>query len=240
MQQEISYSLSFMAGILTFLSPCILPLIPSYLGYLAGDYSAVKINKQEKEAQHVSLLPLALFFSAGFSLIFILLGMSASWIGQRFMENQQLLARIGGIAVIILGLNMLDLLPIKILQRQINIKPPDWLHRYPRAFFLGMVISLAWSPCIGPVLGSILVYAGTAENLTTGTIMLALYSLGLSLPLLITAVFMEKFLEKFNRLNQYLPRIKIISGLLIIIIGVLIFTGHFGLLGQSWPEFWPW
>ncbi len=240
MQQEISYSLSFAAGFLTFFSPCILPLIPSYFGYLAGDYSTIKMKSDAQKTHNPSILLPALFFAAGFSLIFIILGMSASWVGQRLMANQQLFARIGGILVIILGLNMLDLITLKILRKQINIKPPGWLHRYPRSFLLGMVVSLAWSPCIGPILGSILVYAGTAENMITGTIMLALFSLGLSLPLIIAALFMEKFLEKLSRFNKYLPGIKIISGVLIIIIGILIFTGHFALLSQSWTEFLPW
>ncbi len=240
MQPEISLGIAFVAGILTFFSPCIVPLLPSYLGYLAGDYSIEELKEKDSSGRRSKLLLPSLFFISGFTIIFTLLGLTASWLGRELLARQQLLRQVGGVIVIILGLNMAGLFSSNIFRRQIDIRPPDWLHRYPRAFLLGLVIALAWTPCVGPVLSSILIYAGTAETLTAGALMLAVFSLGLSLPLITITIFMEKFMDGFESLKSRLPLIKKAAGLLIVLVGILIFTGHFTMLSQSPASFLPW
>ncbi len=238
MQQEISYTLSMLAGLLTFFSPCVLPLIPSYLGYLAGDYS-LKELQQQKNGSDPSLIISAFIFTAGFSLVFTLLGLTATWLGQQLMVYQQTISRVGGIIVIVFGLHMLGIFSLGIFSRGMDIPGFAGFSRWPRAFLLGSIIGLAWTPCVGPVLGSILIYAGTAGTVTSGAIMLGFYSLGLSIPFLASAIFLNKFLNKSGKVRRYLPTVKKISGLLLIFIGLIIFTGHFTLLSQHLNDLLP-
>lgn len=227
MQQEITLPLAFLAGMLSIFSPCILPLIPSYFGIIAGS-NPKKIAKENKGA----VLRPALAFITGFSLIFILLGISASWIGRFLLQRQFELARYGGIIIILLGLHTLGIFNLPFSNLNLQNKLPSGLKGSVKAFVFGLVIALAWTPCIGPVLGTILVVAGSSANLFTGTFLMIAYSLGLSVPFLLAAVFMERWMKSSRHLSKHLPTLKVISGILIIIVGILVFTGQFAALAN--------
>ncbi|MGM0413873.1 MAG: cytochrome c biogenesis CcdA family protein [Bacillota bacterium] len=223
MQQDLTIPLALSAGVLSIFSPCILPLIPSYLGILTGS-NPRKINSRW------SLLKPALAFIAGFSIIFILLGLSASWIGQFLLRRQFELSRFGGIIIILFGLHTIGAFNLPFLNINLQSKIPAGITGNLKAFIFGLVIALAWTPCIGPVLGTILVFAGSSGNIASGFIMMTAYSIGLSIPFLLAALFLDYWLSKIKRLNPYLPWVKKISGILLIIVGILIFTGKFASL----------
>ncbi|MFW5787208.1 MAG: cytochrome c biogenesis CcdA family protein [Halanaerobiales bacterium] len=227
MQADISIFVAFSAGILSFFSPCVLPLIPSYLTFLVGDFSKQVENKDHNNLhKRADLMPPALLFVAGFTMIFILLGLSASYLGQLFLQNQSLFRKIGGILVIILGVHISGVYKIKPLYRQKSFDWPVAINKYFRALIMGMALAFAWTPCVGPILSSILVYAGTSQNIMTGGILLSFYSLGFAIPFILTAFFINKLLPRLQKLNHYLPIIEKITGVLIIIIGILVYTNN--------------
>lgn len=225
MQQELTIPLALTAGVLSIFSPCILPLIPSYLGILTGS-NPKKINSKW------SLIKPALSFIAGFSIIFILLGLSASWIGQVLLRRQFELSRFGGIIIILFGLHTLGAFNLPFINFNLQNKIPAGITGNLKAFIFGLVIALAWTPCIGPVLGTILVFAGSSGNIASGFIMMSAYSIGLAIPFLLAAFFLDFWLSRIKKLNPYLPWIKKISGVILIIVGILVFTGRFAMLAN--------
>ena len=225
MQQELTIPLALTAGVLSIFSPCILPLIPSYLGILTGS-NPKKINSRW------ALLKPALAFITGFSIIFILLGVSASWIGQFLLRRQFELSRFGGIIIILFGLHTLGAFKLPFINFNLQNKMPAGLTGSLKAFIFGLIIALAWTPCIGPVLGTILVFAGSSGNIASGFIMMTAYSIGLAIPFLLAAFFLDYWLSKIKRLNPYLPWFKKISGIILIIVGILVFTGKFAILAN--------
>lgn len=218
MQTDISILIAFGGGLLSFLSPCVLPLIPSYLSLLMGDYA--------EEKGKINLVFSSLIFILGFSLVFIVLGLSASFIGQLLLKNLDILRKISGIAVTILGLHLSGIIKITFLYQEKGLKLKS-KNKYLRPLIMGLALAFAWTPCIGPILSSILIYAGTQEGLFQGGILLAFYSLGLAIPFFLTALFLEQFLPRFKKLNPYLPFLQKVAGLLLIILGILIFTNNF-------------
>ena len=162
MNGDLSFAIAFSAGLLSFLSPCVLPLIPSYLAFLLGDYS-----DQKKEDKSYSIVP-ALIFIAGFTVIFILLGLSATFLGRFLMRNQAVLRKISGIVIIIFGLHISGIIKLKWLYYEKKLNITKRSNKYVQSFILGVGIALAWTPCIGPILSSILILAGNSQNLMTG------------------------------------------------------------------------
>lgn len=224
MNGDLSFVIAFSAGLLSFLSPCILPLIPSYLAFLLGDYS-----DQKKKDKSYSIAP-ALIFILGFTVIFILLGLSATFLGKFLIRNQMLLRRISGIIIIIFGLHISGIIKLKWLYYEKKFSVAQRSNKYLQSFILGLGLALAWTPCIGPILSSILILAGNSQNLITGGLLLFVYSFGLALPFLITALAAKKILPTIKKLNKYLNYINIASGILIIILGLLIFTNNLNIL----------
>src|SRR6056297_596528 len=225
MQGDLSFVIAFSAGLLSFLSPCVLPLIPSYLAFLLGDYS-----DQKKEDKQYSILP-ALLFIAGFTIIFILLGLSATFLGRFLMKNQAIIRKISGVVIIIFGLHISGIIKLKWLyyEKKLNITKKS--NKYLQSFILGVGIALAWTPCIGPILSSILILAGNSQNLMTGGFLLLIYSFGFALPFLITALAAKKVLPAIKKMNKYLNYINMVSGALIIILGILVFTNNLNIIG---------
>jgi cytochrome c-type biogenesis protein len=221
MQTDISIFIAFSAGILSFFSPCVLPLIPSYITFLVGDYT-----KQDESYNRFQLVGPAVIFIIGFSFVFIALGLSASFLGKIFLKNQNLMRKIGGILVVILGLHVSGVFKIKALYRQKGFEMPKDLNKYLRALVMGIALAFAWTPCIGPILSSILVYASTNQNILQGGLLLAVYSMGFAIPFLLVAFFMNWFLPHLKKINPYLPIVEKITGVLIIIIGILVYTNN--------------
>ncbi len=226
---EVSIFIAFSAGLLSFLSPCVLPLIPSYISLLMGDY-AEDTKKDGKVINKKNILIPALIFVLGFTSVFILLGLSASFLGQFLLKNLNILQKVSGIAVIILGLHLSGLIKFDFLYREKNLNIKKSNNKFLRPLIMGFALALAWTPCIGPILSSILIYAGTSQTVLQGGILLTFYSIGFALPFILTALFLDWILPRFKKLNPYLSLIQKIAGVLLIILGLLIFTNYFQVL----------
>lgn len=218
MDSNISLIIAFTAGLLSFISPCILPLIPSYIVFLIGDYSL-----QKKANQRYSIIP-AFLFVAGFTLVFILLGLSATFIGGFLIKNQAILRKVSGLVIIFFGLHISGVIKFKWLYQEKKLAFSSISNKYIQSIALGIGLALAWTPCIGPILSSILIMAGNSQNILTGGLLLLFYAAGLAIPFLITALGAKKILPAIKKLNKYLKYINIVSGILIIILGILIYT----------------
>jgi cytochrome c-type biogenesis protein len=231
----LGFLVAFVAGLLSFLSPCVLPLVPSYVGFITG------MTLPEVSGRRRTALIHALLFVAGFSLIFVLLGASATALGRALNYYQVWLQRVGGALIILFGLLCLGVFKVGMLtqERRLHLerKPVGYLG----SALVGMAFGAGWTPCIGPVLGGILGLAATSTDVSRGMQLLAVYSAGLALPFLLAAVAVESFLDWFQRFRPYLPWVMRFSGVLLIVVGTLLVTGEFtrlaGWLQGLTPDF---
>jgi len=212
------------AGILSFLSPCVLPIVPPYLAYMGG-ISMGEMRGDTVARQRV-ILP-ALFFVLGLSTVFLFLGFTASFLGRFFLENQVLLARVSGAVVIVFGLHFLGVFRIPILDREARLQAGDRGGSAFGAYLLGLAFAFGWTPCIGPQLGAILSIAATEANLARGTTLLGVYALGLGLPFFLAALFIERAMGVMGRLKRHMKMIERAMGVLLIAVGVALVTGAF-------------
>jgi cytochrome c-type biogenesis protein len=215
---------AFAAGLLSFLSPCVLPLIPSYVGYLTG------MSVDELQRRRGTAVLHGLWFVAGFSLVFVLLGAAASAVGTLLRDYQQWVARVGGVLLILFGIYLLGIVRPLFLMREWRVE----LARKPLGYFgsglVGVTFGAAWTPCIGPILGGILTLAATSAGLVQGMGLLAVYALGLAIPFLVTALALDRFLVWFQRFRPYIVWVDRIAGVLLILLGVLLVTDSFTVL----------
>jgi len=212
------------AGLLSFLSPCVLPIVPPYLAYMSG------ISMQEMTgdtpARRRTILP-AVFFVLGLSTVFLFLGFTASAFGAFFLKNQELFARISGGVVIIFGLHFLGVFRISILDREARLDAGDKGGSAFGAYILGLAFAFGWTPCIGPQLGAILSLAASEASVARGTFLLGLYAAGLGIPFLLAAVFVQRSVKLMNRLKRHMGIIEKGMGLLLLLVGVALITGAF-------------
>ncbi len=231
----LGIAVAFLGGVLSFLSPCVLPLVPSYLGFITG-FTLEEMTGRRKLAMVHSVL-----FVSGFSLVFILLGASATALGRVLNYYQDWVARIGGLLIIVFGLYLVGAFRLTFLEREQRVHLDRKPLGYLGSVLVGMVFAAGWTPCIGPILGGILSLAATQDNLGQGTTLLAWYSAGLAVPFLLTAYTVETFLDLFKRFRRYLPWVQKGSGVLLLLVGVLLVTGQFtrlaGWLQGLTPEF---
>ncbi|HAV42845.1 TPA: cytochrome C biogenesis protein [bacterium] len=226
---ELSFIASLLAGIATFISPCVLPLIPAYISFITG--ASIEELKNGKGSTKHTLLS-ALFFVFGFSLIFILLGASATYLGALLGENRDLLRVIGGVAVILFGLHLAGALRIKFLYQERRLLLPIKRIRlgYLSPFLIGLAFALGWTPCVGPILSSILILASAQETMHEGIMLLGIYSFGLGVPFLITALAINQALGLFTQIKRFYRVIEIASGVILIIVGILLITNRFQMI----------
>ena len=222
---QASLFAAFSAGLLSFISPCVLPLVPSYLSYITGLSVENLAKVEERERFKSAILLNAILFIAGFSTVFIAFGASASLIGQVLYEYQDIIRKIGGILIIIFGLYLLGILKLNIFMTERRLvhfesRPVGYLG----SFLIGTAFAAGWTPCVGPVLGTILAYASTTESMSGGVMLLSAYSFGLGLPFFLTAFGMDTFLSYFKSLRTYLGGVSFVSGGLLILVGIMIFT----------------
>lgn len=220
----VTFALALLAGVLSFLSPCVLPLIPSYVGFLTG------MSAEEVGTRRWTALLHALWFVAGFALIFVVLGASASALGALFRDWQVWLGRIGGVLIIVFGLYLLGVLRPAFLMRERRLHLADKPIGYLGSAVVGIAFGAAWTPCVGPILGAILTLAAARSSVGQGMALLGWYALGLAIPFLLTAVALERFLIWFQRFRPYLRWVERVSGALLIVLGVLLVTDRFTLL----------
>ena len=231
----VSAAIAFVAGLLSFLSPCVLPLIPSYVGFLTG------MTAEEIGTRRGAALLHAVWFVAGFSLIFVLLGASASALGSLMRDWETWLGRIGGVLVIVFGLYLLGVLRPAFMERERRLHLATKPLGYLGSAAVGIAFGAAWTPCVGPILGAILTLAAARSSVGDGMVLLGWYALGLAVPFLLTAVALERFLSWFKRFRPYLAWVERVSGAILIILGILLITDRFtllaGYLQALTPEF---
>ena len=232
MGEAVSYWVAFVAGVLTFLSPCILPLIPSFIAYITGvSFVDLKDTSKRREVMAKAAIH-SILFIAGFSVIFILLGLTATFIGKALFGYQNIIRIAGGIFIVLFGLYMVGALRLDFLlkERKFNVTVKG--ASYFGSFLLGVTFAAAWTPCAGPILGSILVLAGTKADVAEGAKLLTIYSLGVGVPFFLTGISVNYFLKIFNRFKNVIGIIHKIGGVLLIIVGILVATNYMQVISQ--------
>lgn len=234
-ETQVGLTVAFVAGVLSFLSPCVLPLIPSYLSFITG------LSLDELGERRWVALTHALLFITGFTLIFVALGATATGVGQVLNYNQLWLERIGGALIIGFALYLLGVFRWTPLARERRVHLQDKPMGYLGSVLVGLAFGAGWTPCIGPILGSILLYTSAQASLGQGILLLLAYSLGLAVPFVLAAVAVERFIGWFRRYRQYMPLATRIAGGMLLGVGILLLTGYFsalaGWLQALTPEF---
>ncbi len=225
-------TVAFLAGLLSFLSPCVLPLVPSYLSFITGVSGITELESR----RHLALLHAALFV-IGFSIIFMALGATATELGLLLKAYQRWLERVGGLVIIAFGLYTLGVLRIGVLSREARVQLSDKPLGFLGSVLVGIAFGAGWTPCIGPILGSILLYTSSRADLGQGLRLLAAYSLGLAIPFLVAAWALEGFLRWFQRFRRYIGWVERVAGVLLIVVGLLLLTGSFTML-SAWFQRW--
>ncbi len=233
---EVTIWLAFLAGIVSFLSPCIFPLVPAYLAQLTG----TSISDNQIHADRRLIIMRSLGFIFGFTSIFLLLGASSSFIGQLFWDNRKLFEQIGGIIIVIFGLQMYGIISIRMLISEKRFaNSPKKSSSFLSSVMFGFLFGTGWSPCIGLVLSSILILASQTETMLSGMLMLFIYSMGLGIPFLLVALLYSRSLNKMKRITKWIPKIQKTSGVIMIILGILLFTGQFRIISAYLARFIP-
>lgn len=229
----LGLAIAFSAGLLSFLSPCVLPLIPSYVTFITG-LSLEDVTKARRTALIHSLL-----FILGFTLIFLALGATATAVGRLLLSQRYWLSRIGGVLVIIFGLYLLGVLNITAFMREKRVHLHDKPMGYLGSVVVGIAFGAGWSPCIGPILGAILTYTASAADYQRGLALLLAYSMGLAVPFLVAALAVNWFLKMFARLKTQMVWVQRIAGVLLIFVGVLMITNYLTILSTWMQNFTP-
>ncbi|HEX3032029.1 MAG TPA: cytochrome c biogenesis protein CcdA [Bacillota bacterium] len=230
--QQLSWAIAFLGGVVSFLSPCVLPMFPAYISYLTGaslgDMGSGEWYRHRRVTVYRSLA-----FIIGFTLVFVLLGATASLVGKLLGQHRYLLQRIGGVIIFLFGLHLAGLLPLKFLyyEKRITLKKEAG-QGFTASVLMGMAFAAGWSPCVGPILSGILLYAGSSSTVGQGMVLLLMYSLGLSLPFFITALAIHKFLPLLGRFSPFLPYVSAVGGGLLMLMGLLVFTNQLAQLNQ--------
>lgn len=233
--EKVSLIAAFGAGLISFVSPCVLPLVPGYISFVSG----VSLESLREEGPVKGALRKIIFncllFILGFSVVFVSLGASATFFGQFLIDKAAIFSRIAGVIVIVFGLFIMGVLKIPFLQFEkrfhARTKPLGLLG----SFLIGLAFAFGWTPCIGPILGAILAYAGTQETVREGIYLLSAYSLGLGLPFLVTGLAMNTFLGFSKRIRPHFRIIELVSGALLVVVGILILTGSLQRLAVMFP-----
>ncbi|MHA3914537.1 cytochrome c biogenesis CcdA family protein [Halovulum sp. GXIMD14793] len=218
---------ALMAGIVSFLSPCVLPIVPPYLAYMAGT------NIKAEGAGRRSVIAAALFFVLGLSTVFLFLGFTASFLGQMFMQYQREFSIVAGVMIIVFGLHFLGILRIPLLYREARIDAGDRSGSIFGAYVLGLAFAFGWTPCIGPILGAIISLAAQETSVGRGVALMASYAVGLGVPFLLAAIFLDRFMSAMTRFRQHMGKVEKAMGLMLLIVGLMMAFGVF-----TWISNW--
>jgi cytochrome c-type biogenesis protein len=230
----VSLLIAFFAGFISFISPCVLPLIPGYVSFICGTTLDELDNKSKN-----FILKKSIFFSLGFSLVFISLGATATFVGSFLLQNSKILSIGSGVIIIFFGIYLLEIIKINFLNKSFgnfNIKYSNNL-LFP--LIVGVGFGFGWTPCIGPILGSILAFASLEDSIYKGISLLSFYSLGLAIPFIFSSLLIKKFLVFSKNIKKYINKIKKISGVILLITGILIVTDKLQTLGFYLIEYFP-
>lgn len=233
---DVSFSLAFLAGVLSFLSPCVLPLVPSYVTYITGVSFDKLISQEDKKRVRRLTVINSLIFILGFSAVFISLGASASYIGRWLFQYQDWIRIIGGILIIVFGLFIAGILKLDFLMRERMFHLHGRPAGYVGTFIIGMTFAAGWTPCIGPILGTILLYASSKGSMLYGLKLLSVYSLGLAVPFFLAAYAINGFLSYTKVFYRFMKQITLLSGLLLIVFGVMLLMNKVRELAALFPD----
>jgi len=226
------------AGLLSFISPCVLPIIPPYLAYMGG----ITMNQLTDETDVRSRRPAiiaSLFFVMGLSTVFLFLGFAASAFGRFFLQNQFLFGQIAGGVIAVFGLHFIGVFRIPFLMREARIDAGDRGGSAVGAYVLGLAFAFGWTPCIGPILGTILSLSAQEESVARGTILMVVYVVGLGLPFILSAIFINRAMGLMNRLKRHMGLIEKLMGVLLLVVGILMLTGAFSRMSYWLLENFP-
>jgi cytochrome c-type biogenesis protein len=224
--------IAFGAGLISFLSPCVLPLIPGYISYISGSSLSELISKK-----NINLFPIILF-TVGFSIVFIIFGAASTFLGQVLLKNSYELRIVAGLVIIILSLQIIGLINIKFLNYEKRIQT-NISAGILSPILIGMAFAFGWTPCIGPILGSILVLASTEESLSKGVLLLFFYSIGLAIPFILSGYLIQRFLIFSKNFKKNINKVSKIGGIILLITGILIITNQLQALGYYLLNIFP-
>jgi cytochrome c-type biogenesis protein len=239
MSQEVTLLAAFAAGFLSFVSPCVLPLIPGYISFISGQTLEEMQGSATASSSRGRVLLVSTSFVLGFTVIFVAAGASASALGRFIYAQSPILEKIAGTILIVLGLHMMGVFRIRLLESDKRIHTQRKPAGPIGAFLVGMAFAFAWTPCIGPILGGILAMAASRESVAEGMQMLAVYSLGLGVPFLLTSVAINRFFTAAARIRKHYRTIELVSGGLLILVGLLIFFDQFTLIAKYLTPYLP-
>lgn len=238
---DISYAGAVAAGLISFLSPCVLPLVPAYISFVAGtSLDQVVGDKADDPAMTRRVFVSALAFVIGFSTVFILLGASASALNRLLVTHIDLLSKIAGAVIVLFGLHMMGLVKIPLLYREARLNTIGRPTSLVGAYLIGLAFAFGWTPCIGPVLATILTVAASREDLGYGVALLATYALGLGIPFLLAALAVRPFMRFLQKFRRHIRKVEIVAGALLAVTGILIFTSSLGQFSYFLLEVFPW
>ena len=226
--------IAFLAGLISFLSPCVLPLIPGYISYISGT-SFDKIIKKKRNLIVVKTI----FFTLGFSFVFIALGSTASFIGKFFLANSNVFRIVAGVIIIFFSLQLIGILNFKFMNKDIRIFTNQYSNNFAFPFLVGAAFAFGWTPCIGPILGTIITLAALEENVGKGILLLSFYSLGLALPFIISGILIDKFLLFSKSFKKYILTVTKVGGFILLLTGIAILTNQLQILGFFILEYFP-
>jgi len=227
-------SIAFLAGLISFLSPCVLPLIPGYISYISGT-SFDKIKEKKRNLIFIKTI----FFTLGFSFVFIAFGSVATFIGQFFLVNSNILRIIAGIIIILFSLQLIGIVNFNFMNKDIKIFTDQYNNNLAFPFVVGAAFGFGWTPCIGPILGSILTLAAIETNAVKSILLLSFYSLGLAIPFVISGILINKFIFFSKSIKKYMPLITKAGGFILLLTGIAILTGQLQILGFFLLEYFP-
>jgi cytochrome c-type biogenesis protein len=227
---DISLFIAFAAGLLSFVSPCVLPLVPSYVTYITGLTLEELTSESQRARVRGTIILNSLLFIGGFSAVFIAFGASASLAGQLLLTYQDFIRKLGGVVIVGFGLYVMGVLKLKFLMAEKRIHFTSRPAGYIGSFLVGVAFAAGWTPCVGPILGTILLYASTTDSMLTGVKLLTSYSIGIGLPLFVTALAIDSFLNYFKRIQRYMYAISVASGAFLVLVGLMIYTNSLTLL----------
>jgi len=238
--ENVTLLAAFAAGLLSFISPCVLPLIPGYLSFVSGvTLDEMRGGTGGADTARRRAVFRSVAFVLGFSLVFVALGASASAIGAVLMEHLSLLGKIAGVVIILFGLHMMGVLRIGWLYSEKRMQTSGKPAGFFGAMLVGIAFAFGWTPCIGPILAAILAVAATQESVGEGVKLLAVYSAGLGVPFIATALAINKFFAASARIRKHYHMIEVVSGVLLVMVGVLIFTNRFTIIAQYLTPYLP-
>ena len=227
-------SIAFLSGLISFLSPCVLPLIPGYISYISG----TSFNKIKEKKRNLIVIK-TIFFTLGFSSVFIALGSTATFIGQFFLLNSNIFRIVAGVILIVFSLQLIGIINFNFMNKDIRV----FTNQYNDSLFFPLVVGVAfgfgWTPCIGPILGSIITLAALEENIGRGVLLLSFYSLGLAIPFIISGILIDKFLLFSSGFKKYTSTIVKSGGVVLLLTGIAILTGQLQILGFFILEYFP-